>query len=491
MRISTSNFLNTLLLYLVFAASYSSFGQVEPIEWEQSYGGSLLDEVGSIRQTSDGGYIIAGETSSSDYDISSNNGMHDFWLIKIDGNSTLSWEKTFGGTQMEKAHSVEQTFDGGYIIAGESSSSDGDVTTNNGDRDFWIVKVNSTGNLIWQKSFGGSDWESAQSVQQTQDGGFIVAGESLSSDGDVTGNHGDMDCWVLKLDTAGNLIWQQSLGGNDWDSAESIQQTTDGGYIIAGSSESSDGDVTLNQGEKDYWIVKLDANGLIEWEQSYGGTEWDTSHSIQQTTDGGYIIAGESKSDDGHVENVASNHEKHGGNRDFWVVKIDSIGTIEWEKLYGGTDWDAAHSAQQTADGGYIVLGYSNSDDDDVTVNNGNWDYWIIKLNSTGDLVWEKSLGGSFHDIGVTMQVTNDGGCILAGNAWSNDSDVSMNYGANDIWVVKLGPSLAVEELLMSAEKKLVKIVNYVGQETEYKPNTPLIFVYSDGSRERVMKLEQ
>ncbi|XOV67657.1 MAG: T9SS C-terminal target domain-containing protein [Fluviicola sp.] len=483
--------MRSVLVYLSFSVCFCSFGQVTPIEWENSFGGSQLEEVGSIQQTSDGGYILAGETSSSDYDVSSNNGLHDFWLIKIDGNGLLSWEKSFGGSQMEKAHCVKQTFDGGYIIAGESSSLDGDVTHNNGDRDFWIVKVTALGNIEWQKSYGGSGWDSAKSIQPTQDGGFIVAGESESSDGDVSGSHGDMDFWILKLDGSGNLTWQKSFGGSNWDSAESIQETNDGGFIVAGASESGNGDVTFNQGEKDFWIVKLDANGLIEWEQSYGGSEWDSAHSIQQTTDGGYVIAGESKSSNGHVGILGSNLEKHGGDRDVWAIKVDSMGNLEWESLLGGTDWDAGRSVQQTADNGYVVLGYSNSYDDDVTENKGNWDYWVVKLNSVGSLEWEKSLGGSYHDIGTSIQITNDGGYIVAGNAWSNDIDVSLNQGANDIWVVKLSPYLATDEYYIPKDKKPIKIFNYLGQETVYEPNTPLIVLYSDGTRERVMRLEK
>lgn len=487
------NYRNTLLLFGALAYCLSSFGQVPPIEWQKSYGGSNLDEIGSIRQTSDGGYIMAGQTSSSDIDISVNNGLHDIWLVKIDGNSVLSWEKSFGGTQIEKAHAVEQTTDGGYIIAGESSSNDGDLTINNGNRDFWILKVNSAGTLVWQKSFGGSDWDSAQSIQQTEDGGYIVAGESKSIDGNTNGNHGDMDFWIIKLDSIGNLIWEKSFGGSSWDSAESIEQTADGGFIVSGSSESNDGDLTLNQGGKDYWIVKLDANGLLEWQRSLGGSDWDTSHSIVQTMDGGYIIAGESKSDDGDVGGLVSNDHpfgKHGGNRDYWIVKLDTAGLITWQKLFGGTGWDAAQSVQETSDQGYIISGYSDSEDFDVTGNNGNWDYWVLKVTYSGDIVWQKSLGGSYHDLGASIRATSDGGFIVAGNTWSFDEDVSVNYGSNDIWVIKLNPILGIEEII-NGERKLLKIVNYIGQETEFKPNTPLIFIYSDGTTERVMKLEQ
>jgi len=484
-----------LLISIVFLfLTGIAHSQAPPIEWEKSYGGSLLDEMGSIRQTSDGGYIVAGSSSSSDIDLSINNGLHDLWLVKIDGNGSLSWQKSFGGSQMEKAHAVEETTDGGFIVAGESASNDGDATNNNGDRDFWILKVNSSGTLLWQKSYGGSNWDAALSVQQTTDGGYIVAGESASNDGDVSGNHGDKDFWIIKLDSVGTLSWQKSLGGSAWDSAESIEQTADGGYIVAGSSESNDGDLTLNQGDKDYWVVKLDANGFLIWQHSVGGSNWDTAHSIQQTMDGGYIIAGESKSNDGDVNQVHkgldNEHpvEKH-GDRDYWIVKLNASGLIVWERLYGGADWDAGNSVQETADQGYIVAGYSNSNDVDVSGNHGNWDYWILKLAYTGAIEWQKSLGGSLHDIGTTIRTTNDGGFIVAGSAWSNDGDLSVNYGSNDFWVIKLGAPLAIDELVQG-EKKRIKIVNILGQETEYKPNTLLIYIYSDCSAEKVFVVE-
>lgn len=488
--------MHILTTFILFILAPTVLAQSPPIEWERSYGGSLLEEFGSIRQTSDGGYILTGESTSSDNDLTENNGLHDLWLLKIDGSGGLVWQKSFGGTQMEKAHAVEETSDGGFIVAGESSSNDGDVTNNNGDRDFWILKVNSAGALLWQKSYGGSNWESAQSIQQTVDGGYIVAGESASNDGFVTGNQGDMDFWVVKLDSLGNLSWQKSFGGSSWDSAEAVQLTADGGYIVAGSSESNDGDLNLNQGDKDYWIVKLDANGAMEWQRSMGGSSWDTSHSIQQTADGGYIIAGESKSSDGDVDQFhkglsptsTAPYAKH-GDRDYWIVKLNASGQIVWERLYGGADWDAGHSVQETADQGYIISGYSNSNDIDVTGNHGNWDYWILKLGYTGTIEWQKSLGGSLHDIGTCVRTTADGGFIVAGSAWSNEGDLSVNYGSNDIWVVKLGQFSGIEELSQKHEEP-IKIVNILGQETEFKANTPLIYIFSDGSRERKMVIE-
>ena len=208
-----------------------------------------------------------------------------------------------------------------------------------------------------------------------KDGGYIVAGYADSNDGDVSGNHGGGDCWIVKLDTLGKIKWQKCLGGSGGEMAQSIQQTKDGGYIVAGYAESNDGDVTGNHGDHDYWIVKLDNTGSIKWQKSLGGTRSDEARSIQQTGDGGYIVAGESRSNNGDVSG-------HRGNMlsDYWIVKLDSIGNIQKEHSFGGTSNDGANSIHQTKDGGFIIAGYTYSNDGDVRGNKGGSDYWIVKL---------------------------------------------------------------------------------------------------------------
>ena len=276
--------------------------------------------------------------------------------------------------------------------------------------------------IEWQKSLGGSEFDAAYSIQQTTDGGYIVAGESYSTNGDVTGNHGDYDYWVVKLSTTGVIEWQKSLGGSGYDVGWNIQQTTDGGYIVIGYANSTDGDVMGNHGDFDYWVVKLSSTGSIEWQKSLGGSGEDRGYSIQQTTDGGYIVAGQSASTNGDVTG------NHGGN-DYWVVKLSSTGSIIWQKSLGGTGSDVGRSIQQTTDGGYIVAGTSNSIDGDVTGNHGDFDYWVVKLSSTGAIIWQKTLGGTGSDNAYSIRQTTDGGYVVAGTSNSNDGDVTGNHG--------------------------------------------------------------
>ncbi|MCK4664989.1 MAG: T9SS type A sorting domain-containing protein [Bacteroidales bacterium] len=428
----------TIILYLFLFQLFNLNAQ--GINWASCYGGSNCEFAESIQQTIGGGYIVAGFSDSNDGDVSDNHGYKDYWIVKLDDFGNIEWQKCLGGSNEDYPRSIQQTTDGGYIVAGWTASNDGNVSGNHGTVDYWIIKLNELGNLEWQKCLGGSDFDVAYSIQQTTDGGYIVAGWAASNDGDVSGNHGEYDYWVVKLDSSGNIEWQKCLGGSNNDLVYSIQQTTDVGYIVAGGTVSNDGDVSENHGNYDYWVVKLDNIGNIEWQKCLGGTGDDKAYSIQQTTDGGYIVAGYSDSNDG---DVSGNH----GGSDSWVVKLDDSGTIEWQKCLGGWESDGAKSTQQTTDGGYIVVGYTFSNDGNVSGNHGGGDYWIVKLNELGNLEWQKCLGGSDSDCAYSIQQTTDEGYIVAGYTYSNDGDVSGNHGYEDYWVIKLciSNSLSIE----------------------------------------------
>ena len=427
-----------IILFFFLTTSLLCFSQPD-IEWQKSLGGSYVDIAFSIKQTSDGEYIISGKSISNDGDVSGNHGGEDYWIVKMSESGTITWQKSLGGSNGEKASSIHQTIDGGFIVSGQSYSNDGDVTGNHGDADYWIVKLNTEGEIQWQKSLGGSDYDSAYSIEQTTDGGYIISGSSYSNDGDVTGNHGNIDFWIAKLNNTGTLQWQKSLGGSSFETALSIQQTNEGGYIIAGTSNSNDGDVSGNHGDYDFWIVKLNTVGSLQWEKSLGGSNSDRASSIQQVSDGGYIVAGESKSSDGDVS-------ENKGDADYWIVKLNTTGTIQWEKSLGGSEKDVATSIQQTIDGGYVVTGLSSSNNGDISGNHGDSDYWLVKLDVGGNIQWEKSLGGSDFEIAYSVQQTNNGGYIVAGSTSSTDGDVTENHGHGDYWIVKLSPDLGIND---------------------------------------------
>ena len=421
-----------------------SFAQSPSLQWQKCLGGIGYDQAQSIQPTTDGGYIMAGWTDSADGDVTGNHGSQDAWGVKISNTGSVQWQKVLGGTGSDYSTSIQPTPDGGYIVAGWTSSTDGDITGNHGGYDAWVVKLSSTGSLQWQKALGGTADEYAESIQPTTDGGYIVAGYTLSNNGDVTGNHGNNDAWVVKLSSTGSLQWQKALGGTGYDSAFSIQPTTDGGYIVAGYTSSTDGDVTGNHGNQDAWVVKISSTGGLQWQKALGGSATDQAFSMQSSPDGGYIIAGYSNSING---DVTGNH----GSQDVWVVKLNSTGSLQWQKALGGTSDDQAKSVQPTSDGGYIVAGITGSFDGNVTGNHGGQDAWVVKLNSTGSLQWQKALGGTNGDYAKSIQPTPDGGCIVAGYNFSTNGDVTGNHGSYDAWVVKLGPELSTPGFVKEA----------------------------------------
>lgn len=441
-------------LSLVFILSGINFILAQPaIQWQKCLGGSGSDVAYSIQQTPDSGFIIAGYTESNDSDITIYHGNRDYWIVKLNSTSGIEWQKSLGGTSMDMPSNILPTSDGGFIIGGYSLSNDIDVSGNHGQEDFWIVKTNATGIIEWQKSFGGSNVERAYSIKQTSTGGYIVGGSANSTDGDITFHHGGIsvqhDFWIVNLDSLGNIIWQKCLGGSNADVAKDLQETADGGFIVAGQTNSLDGDVTGHHGTTTYadcWIVKLNINGDIQWQKSLGGSLDEFSNSIHQTSDGGFIIAGDSKSSDGDV----SFHWGSFVENDFWIVKTDSSGAIIWEKTFGGTGIDMVNSISQTSDGGYVVTGYTSSNDGDLTGLHGlsfDYDYWIIKLNDSGVIQWQKVIGGTGNDVARCIQQTNDDGYIVAGSSSSMNGDVSGNNGSGDFWIVKLSPVVGVPEL--------------------------------------------
>jgi hypothetical protein len=425
----------TILTVIFVLAQFITLAQAPAIDWQKSIGGTAAEEASSIQQTTDGGYIVAGYTTSNNGNVTGNYGSSDYWVVKLAATGTIQWQKTLGGTLVDGAYCIQQTTDGGYIVAGYTNSNNVNVTGNNGNYDYWVVKLSAAGTIEWQKTLGGSQDEFAYSIQQTTDGGYIVAGYTNSNNGDVTGNHGGNDMWVVKLSGTGTIEWQKTLGGSFGESAYCIQQTRDGGYVVAGFATSNDGDVTGVQGVFDYWIVKLTATGSIDWQKTLGGSAVDIAFSIYQTTDGGYIVAGKTQSYDGDVTGYQG-----GTGNDSWIVKLSSTGAIQWQKTIGGTDDDYIKSIKQASDGSYIAGGYTLSNDGDVTGNHGSWDLWVVKLSGTGNILWQKTLGGTGPDGALSIQQTSDGGYVTAGSSNLANGDVTEHQGSGDYWVVKLAP---------------------------------------------------
>lgn len=405
---------------VLFFLSTTIFAQAPSIEWQKSLGGTGQEYGYCIKQTTDGGYIVVGESVSPNGGmITNNHGSYDSWVVKLNAAGAVEWQKSFGGSDYDRASSVQQTVDGGYIIVGMTYSNNFDVTSHYGSSDVWVVKLSSTGVLEWQKALGGSSVDEGLSIQPTSDGGYILCGVTFSTNGVVTTPTGG---WIVKLNNTGTIQWQRGIGSY----MNCIQQTTDGGYIAAGYSNGP-------LGGYDYHIVKLNSSGTTQWQKYYGGTSSDTAEEIQQTTDGGYIVVGTTDSSNTDVT-------QNNGSSDYWVLKLNNLGELQWQKALGGSTFDYGKSVQQTTDGGYIVCGYVVSTDGLVTGNHGDADYWVVRLDNLGSVLWQKTLGGIGTDWGQSIQQASDGGYIVAGTTGSWDGDVTMQYGDRDFWVVKLSP---------------------------------------------------
>ena len=441
-----------IIVFLSLWLLVADISFAQSIQWQNTIGGSGSDKILSILQTNDGGYMLGGHSESniSGDKTENSNGVNDCWIVKTDSIGNIMWQNTIGGNNGDYLRSIKQTADGGYIFGGDSYSNiSGDKTENCiGVNDFWIVKIDSIGNIIWQNTIGGSAGDLLNSLGLTSDGGYILGGQSLSNiSGDKTENsRGLDDLWIVKIDSLGNIQWQNTIGGSANDRVSSIEQTTDGGYVIAAASESgSSGDKTENSAGWDFWIVKTDASGNIQWQNTIGGSVHDWPCSIQQTIDGGYILGGVSTSGISG-DKTENNWDTTLITADYWILKTDSLANIQWQNTIGGVANDLLSDVKQTADGRYILGGYSRSNISGDKAENciGSDDYWVLNLDTSGNILWQNTIGGTGGDQLHSIQPTTDGNYILGGRSLSNISgDKSENcLGNYDYWIIKITDSL-------------------------------------------------
>jgi hypothetical protein len=414
--------------------------------WDKTFGGSKIEFPRSIISTNDGGFVIVGESDSNISGDKSENhkgAVRNYWIVKINSNGQKIWDKTIGGG-FEQYPKVVATIDGGFVIAGSSTADiAGDKSENSkGNSDYWIVKINSTGQKVWDKTIGGSGEDQARSIIATNDGSFIVVGQSdsnISGDKSENSKSNGIDYWIVKINSTGQKVWDKTLGGSNADQANSIITTNDGGMIVAGWSASNiSGDKSENsKGSGDYWVVKLNGNGQKIWDKTIGSSGADFLSAIITTTDGGFLISGTSE-----VNISGDKTENSKGLRDYWVVKLSGNGQKIWDKTFGGNVDDNANNIIATNDGGFVIAGQSESNisGDKSENSKGEADYWILKINSSGQKVWDKTFGGSDADVNPTIVAIPDGNFVMAGYSKSNISgDKSENSrGESDFWIIKV-----------------------------------------------------
>jgi hypothetical protein len=377
-------------------------------------------------------------TNSTDGDLALKElAVNDYWLVKLDANGDLEWQKTYGGSKDDQGQQVIQTSDGGYAITGYAMSDDGDGSNNEGFHDNWVLRLDASGTILWEKSFGFSGHDHSYDLVETADGGFFFSGflDVTSSNGEGSTDkssltaHGVGEFWGTKIDVDGNLEWRKFFGGTNNDRSFGVVNAHDGGYVLAGASESDDFDISDPKGSYDFWAVKVDKNGNFIWESSFGGTGIDQAQDIMATPDGGYVIVGNTFSSDIQVT-------KNKGQSDVWLIKIDENGQLLWQKSFGGSGFDAAHSVRPTSNGGLLVCGNSKSFDGDVSENFGENDIWVFKTDASGNLQWEKSFGGLSLEFGYDALETQAGNIVLVGETASEDFPEIKSKGGIDMVIL-------------------------------------------------------
>tara|TARA_R110000868_G_scaffold258149_4_gene515496 strand:+ start:1493 stop:3061 length:1569 start_codon:yes stop_codon:yes gene_type:complete len=465
----------TLSLFLIFNLNAQ-------ILWQNTIGGNNFDFAENMINTSDGGFLIVGESQSniSGDKTEDSKGDADFWIVKTNNLGVVQWEKTIGGSNEDYAASAVETNDGGFAIVGISNSNvSGDKTENSkGDYDFWIVKINSTGTIVWDKTIGGDLEDYPESIVETTSGDLLIGGSSGSN---ISGNKGEasnggVDYWVVKTTSTGSIIWDKTFGGSEDEILGKLRLTPDGGYIISGTSSSgvSGNKTEATRGDEDYWIIKISNTNTIDWQKTFGGTSGSFSYNfdIIRTSDSGYLISGENNSGIGGEKTEASN-----GGYDLWLIKINNAGTIQWQNSIGGNDDDYTPFLAEKTGGGYIVGAESLSNiSGDKTENSISNDIWVVELDATGNVTGDKTFGTDSTEYPESILITSDGNFVIASNVDSLSGDnTEAPVGSTDFWLFKVDKStLSVTSLVKKTNLKVfpVPASNQVNIESDIEIET-------------------
>lgn len=434
----------TLTFYLFITSQI--YSQSPDIVWQKNYGGDEWDEPRSIIATEDGGFLVGGLTKSgiSGNKTLENFGSFDAWLLKLDANGDVQWEKEFGGEDADQIYSLAGHPDGGYLLGcwSNSGTTGNKTAMNYGERDIWLIKIDTAGNINWQTTIGGDLNDYLFIMKPTMDGGYILGGFSESG---ISGlkteeNIGIYDYWVIKIDKDANIEWQNTIGGYDDDRLHGIDQALDGGYIVGGTSGSDmEADKTENSMSEDYWVLKLSPDGEIEWQNSIIAEAEDELFDLIASSDGGFLITGFSTSGIS-----ADKTEACYGWQDGWIVKLTDDGEIEWQNNIGGYLGDRVELARQLDNGNYFFAAGTFSDlGGDVAEDSEDWEYWLFETDPTGNMLWQKSIGGFDVEIPRGVTIAHDNGYVVAGQSRSAAGleKTLPNYGDYDFYIIKLNCS--------------------------------------------------
>ena len=420
------------LFFVLMQIILSGWAASPPLKnWQKCLGGSQQDVPAALIQSNDGNVILLSNVDSQNGDILFNHGSTDIWITKLTSSGSLLWQKSIGGSSIDAGTSISELADGRLIITGYTASTDGDFQNNKGNFDVFWMCTDNNGNVLSLKNYGGSQVDLCYAHKKTSDGGFILVGGSYSLDGDVSGNHGNQDSWIMKVDSLGNLLWQNSTGGTNIDVFYSVTTDASGNIYAGGTSNSVDGDVMFNHGNYDMLVAKYDFNGSNLWTKAFGGSNFESAQTILIDSRQNILIGGYSRSSNGEV---STNY----GYTDSWLIRIDCFGNLQSEKNFGGSGAENLFSIIETIDGGYLLTSGSTSTDRDILNFSGMEDIWLLKTDNSFNTEWSRNYGGSGSDRPVSVFQDATGGFLIAGYTFSNNNDVSGQHGSSDIWLLSL-----------------------------------------------------
>ncbi|MDX8551797.1 VWA domain-containing protein [Methanospirillum sp. J.3.6.1-F.2.7.3] len=406
------------------------------IEWEKILTGNNYDVGNGLILSDNDGFVITGYSDSTNGDYTGNNGGYDIFIKKYSLTGNLLWSKMYGASIDDAMYSVKQVSDGGFVLAGDTNSNAGEFKSK-GSYDGAILKIDKNGNKQWVKTIGGTGGDTARDVFLADDGTFILTGFGSSNNGDLPGNLGPDDGFVRKYDVNGNVIWTKLYHNYGDDEFHTIIPASDGGFVVGGFSNTG---MSGYHGAIDFNVFKYDKNGIMQWGKPYGGKNNDYLNQIITSHDGGYILAGNSWSNDGDSGQVVGHH----GDWDAWIAKIDANGNFVDQVCLGGSNGQGAYGIASTSDGGYIVVCDTRANDGDVSGMIGTRDIWVVKLSSSLDIQWQKCLGKSGVESSPQAVVeANDGGYIILGQ--------NAKSGSQDVWIIKLKPEHTLSPPVVSS----------------------------------------
>jgi hypothetical protein len=437
-----------LSCFILMFATVQVSAQAPVIKWQKTYGGTKSDDLLNGSKTTlidrDGKYLIGCTTSSNDGDMTGNHSSQtalfykDAWIAKVDSPGNKLWSGCYGYANNENVSALKLANDSGYIMIGSASSN----SPARALPQIWVTRLGTSGDIIWQKQYGGLYNEEGRNIATIPDG-YILIGTTTSNDGDIgftyhgtpgIGNYA-YDIWVAKLNSGGSIVWKKCLGSYASEDARDIKPTADGGFIVAGTANSSGGDVQGTLGGTDAWIVKLDGNGNIQWQKCVGGSSNEDIHDIELLPDGGYIITGQTISGD-----VAGYHLTDTTliTTDAWVARLSASGDLLWQKCLGGSRDDVFYDIQLLADNNFAAVGTTNSTNGDVSYNNGKKDCWLVKFDPTGNIIWERTFGTANNETGHTLTALPTGNLLITANTYSQPA-VSSDPSLTDVWLFEVG----------------------------------------------------